>query len=41
MDNQVTVIKNAMSACAIDRDRLTVGTEEGMYIVDLERDGEI
>ncbi len=39
MDNQVTVIKNAMAACPIDRDRLIVGTEEGMYAVDLDRDG--
>ena len=39
MDNQVTVIKNAMAACPIDRDRLVVGTEEGMYAVDLDRDG--
>ena len=40
MDNQVTVIKNALSACLIDQDRLVVGTEEGLYSVDLERDGE-
>ncbi|XP_023323712.1 serine/threonine-protein kinase MRCK alpha, partial [Eurytemora carolleeae] len=38
MDNQVTVIKNALSACLIDQDRLVVGTEEGLYSVDLERD---
>ena len=41
MDNQVTVIKNALSACPIDRDRLVVGTEEGLYSVDLDRDGKL
>jgi len=38
MDNTVTVIKNALSATPIDRDRLTVGTEDGLFCVDLERD---
>ena len=39
MDNTVTVIKNALSATPIDRDRLVVGTEDGLFCVDLERDG--
>jgi len=40
LDNTVTVIRNALSATPIDRDRLVVGTEEGLYTVDLDRDGE-
>jgi hypothetical protein len=39
LDNTVTVIRNALSATPIDRDRLVVGTEEGLYCVDLDRDG--
>jgi serine/threonine-protein kinase MRCK len=39
LDNTVNVIKNALSACLIDRDRLVVGTEEGLFCVDLDRDG--
>merc|ERR1719468_1111801 len=38
MDNTVTVIKNALSATPIDKDRLVVGTEDGLFCVDLERD---
>ena len=41
MDNTVTVIKNALSATNIDKDRLVVGTDDGLFCVDLERDGEI
>ena len=40
MDNTVTVIKNALSATPIDRDRLVVGTDDGLFCVDLERDGQ-
>ena len=39
MDNTVTVIKNTISATPIDKDRLLVGTEDGLFCVDLERDG--
>ena len=39
LDNTVSVIKNAMSACLIDSDRLVVGTEDGLFCVDLDRDG--
>ena len=39
MDNTVTVIKNALSATPIDKDRLVVGTDDGLFCVDLERDG--
>jgi len=38
MDNTVTVIKNTISATPIDKDRLVVGTEDGLFCVDLERD---
>ena len=40
LDNTVSVIKNALSACLIDRDRMAVGTEDGLFCVDLDRDGE-
>ena len=39
LDNTVSVIKNALSACLIDRDRLVVGTDDGLFCVDLDRDG--
>lgn len=39
MDNTVSVIKNALSATPIDKDRLVVGTDDGLFCVDLERDG--
>ena len=35
----MSVIKNALSACLIDRDRLVVGTDDGLFCVDLDRDG--
>ena len=40
LDNTVSIIKNsnALSACLIDRDRLVVGTDDGLFCVDLERD---
>ncbi|CAB4067563.1 CDC42BP, partial [Lepeophtheirus salmonis] len=31
LDKSVSVIKNALSACIIDRDRLVVGTEDGLF----------
>ena len=40
MDNTVSVIKNALSATPIDKDRLVIGTDDGLFCVDLERDGE-
>ncbi len=40
LDNTVSVIKNALSACLIDRDRLVVGTDDGLFCVDLDRDGQ-
>ncbi len=36
LDNTVSIIKNALSACLIDRDRLVVGTDEGLFCVDLD-----
>ncbi len=40
LDNTVGVIKNAtaLSACLIDRDRMVLGTEDGLFCVDLDRD---
>ena len=40
LDNTVGVIKNstALSACLIDKDRMVLGTEDGLFCVDLDRD---
>ena len=40
LDNSVNVLKNgnALSACLIDRDRLVMGTDDGLFCVDLDRD---
>ena len=40
LDNTVGVLKNgnALSACLIDRDRLVLGTDDGLFCVDLDRD---
>ena len=36
----MSIIKNshALSACLIDKDRIVVGTEDGLFCVDLDRD---
>ena len=31
-------MQNALSACVVDRDRLAVGTDDGLFCVDLDRD---
>jgi len=40
LDNTVSIIKNsnALSACLIDKDRMVVGTDDGLFCVDLDRD---
>ncbi|XP_035205944.1 serine/threonine-protein kinase Genghis Khan-like, partial [Stegodyphus dumicola] len=38
LDNTISIVKNALSAAVIDRDRLVLGTEEGLYCVDLDRE---
>merc|ERR1719210_549552 len=40
LDNSVNVLKNngAISAALIDRDRLVLGTDDGLFCVDLDRD---
>ncbi|XP_035208817.1 serine/threonine-protein kinase MRCK alpha-like isoform X2 [Stegodyphus dumicola] len=38
LDNTLTVIKNATSAAVIDPERIALGTEEGLYCVDLDRE---
>merc|ERR1719282_1204076 len=40
LDNTVGIIKNsnALSACLIDKDRMVVGTDDGLFCVDLDRD---
>ncbi|XP_024946163.1 serine/threonine-protein kinase Genghis Khan isoform X1 [Cephus cinctus] len=37
LDNTVALIKNVMSGAIIDPDRLVIGTEEGLFCLDLDR----
>jgi serine/threonine-protein kinase MRCK len=39
LDNNLAFIKNAMSGAIIDPDRLVLGTEEGLFCLDLDRTG--
>uniref|UniRef100_A0A2R5LLE3 non-specific serine/threonine protein kinase n=1 Tax=Ornithodoros turicata TaxID=34597 RepID=A0A2R5LLE3_9ACAR len=38
LDSTLVIIKNALSAAVIDPDRIALGTEEGLYCVDLDRE---
>ncbi|UYV73630.1 gek [Cordylochernes scorpioides] len=40
LDNSLSIVKNTLSAFIVDSDRLLLGTEEGLYCVDLDREGE-
>ena len=40
LDNTLAIIKNVMSGAIIDPDRLVIGTEEGLFCLDLDRSGE-
>ncbi|KAJ9576946.1 hypothetical protein L9F63_006472, partial [Diploptera punctata] len=37
LDNTIAFIKNAMSGAIVDPDRLVIGTEEGLFCLDLDR----
>ncbi|XP_035728613.1 serine/threonine-protein kinase Genghis Khan-like isoform X2 [Vespa mandarinia] len=37
LDNTLSLIKNVMSGAIIDPDRLVIGTEEGLFCLDLDR----
>ncbi|KAH0545683.1 serine/threonine-protein kinase Genghis Khan isoform X2 [Cotesia glomerata] len=37
LDNTLAVVKNVMSGAIIDPDRLVIGTEEGLFCLDLDR----
>lgn len=37
IDSSLTLIRNALSAVIIDPDRLLIGTEDGLFCVDLDR----
>ncbi|CAH1186148.1 unnamed protein product [Phyllotreta striolata] len=37
IDTSLTLLRNALSAAIIDPDRIVLGTEDGMYCVDLDR----
>ncbi|KAL1517229.1 hypothetical protein ABEB36_001021 [Hypothenemus hampei] len=37
IDNTLAMLKNTLSAAIIDPDRIVLGTEEGLYCVDLDR----
>lgn len=41
MDNTLAFIKNVMSGAIIDPDRLVIGTEEGLFCLDLDRSGKL
>jgi hypothetical protein len=41
VDNTVTAIKSASCGTIIDPDRLVIGTEDGLFCVDLDRDGNL
>lgn len=41
LDNTLAIIKNVMSGAIIDPDRLVIGTEEGLFCLDLDRSGEL
>lgn len=39
MDNTITITKNAMASAIIDPDRLVIGTEDGLFCIDLDQLG--
>lgn len=39
VDNSLTLNKNTLSAAIIDPDRVVIGTEDGLYCIDLDRTG--
>ncbi|GIX84583.1 hypothetical protein CEXT_93581 [Caerostris extrusa] len=39
LDNTLTLIKSTTCAAVIDPERIVLGTEEGLYCVDLDREG--
>lgn len=39
VDNTFAITKNAMASAIIDPDRLVVGTEDGLYCIDLDQLG--
>jgi len=39
LDNTLALIKNAMSGAIVDPDRLVIGTEEGLFCLDLDHSG--
>lgn len=41
LDNTLAFIKIVMSGAIIDPDRLVIGTEEGLFCLDLDRNGKL
>ena len=41
LDNTLALIKNAMSGAIVDPDRLVIGTEEGLFCLDLDHSGKL
>lgn len=39
LDGTLSVVKNALCSQIIDPDRLLLGTEEGLYCLELDRSG--
>lgn len=40
-DANLPLIKTAMSAAIVDRDRIALGNEDGLYVLELRTDGEL
>jgi hypothetical protein len=41
LDNTLALIKNAMSGAIVDPDRLVIGTEDGLFCLDLDHSGKL
>lgn len=41
LDNTLALIKNAMSGAIVDPERLVIGTEEGLFCLDLDHSGKL
>lgn len=39
LDSSLTLIRGALSSLIIDPDRILLGTEDGLYCIDLDRSG--
>lgn len=40
-DSNLPLIKTAMSAAVVDEDRIAIGNEDGLYVIELRTDGRL